>query len=156
MGLQQIQKSLFSLLALWPAMLVAQPYLLIDRGLKQPAEVVQELEPQKIWAQYFPVRSADVDSLIVITEQLIMQLDQFKPGPLAPATVAGQTSIVLRKSTKMYEQTFLLRVLSRFGNVGFALDLLPQTESPRKNLHRLRQFLLYLRHNRLLLRTLEQ
>lgn len=145
------KKSFFLLLAVLPFLTVAQPYLLLDREFKQPAELADQLEPKKFTAQYFPVFGKDVAKLITITEQLIAQLDRFDPVQMESELAAGNSRIVVHNQTENAQSSLSVKLQTRDGNNGYSIALLDKEDGRQKRLKKLNAFLNYLRNNRRML-----
>src|SRR3954451_24785744 len=58
------------LLLLWPFFAPAQDIALVDRELKRPMLVTQELTLEQLSGKYFPIYATDLDSVIQMIEGL--------------------------------------------------------------------------------------
>lgn len=145
-------KAVFLLLLSLPFYAGAQQLVLIDKQLKNPITVVQQVNGERLNGRLFPVYGTDLDSIMLVTNWFIQQLDDSRLAP-SESTIktVGQSRFIAQASSNGNVQYYTIQLITRTGNEGYVFELINNKDGHKKRVQKLRTFLDYLRNNQLLL-----
>ena len=137
------------LLLLWPFFAPAQDIALVDRELKRPMLVTQELTPEQLSGKYFPIYTSDLDSVIQMIEGLtgFINTGMVHDNNMQLLPVGhSQFAITILRAGSF--NSYMVFLSTRCENLGATLELVKRHDSSRQALHELFLFLDYLKNNR--------
>jgi hypothetical protein len=147
-------KQALLLLLLLPGFAKTQEIVLIDRNLKTPVQPVPAQAEQEWVNQWFSIYANDLDSVILIVENLVRLINR-RDVPIERLWTAGHTKFVINTQRNGRIYTYAIFVNTHLEDVGTSLNLVKRGSGERQAIQRLLQFLDYLKNNRhLLVKTL--
>lgn len=143
-------KHFFLIFFLIPFIAQAQPYVLLDRGMKMPVELKSELEAQKIAPFYFPVHQQDLDAMIEAVDHYIKFFDRLQNPEINENIQLGNSRMRINYRNEKDAKGFCIYLTTRAKDCGFSLELVGKNDTRRRGLQKMKAFLYYLRNNRFL------
>lgn len=137
------------MLLLLPCFAFTQPIALLDRAFKKPVTVTKALSTTQLSGRQFPIYTADLDTVIQVTEQLARYIDT---GAVRPPDMqmlaAGHSLFAVTTNQAGVYNNYTVFLSTRSGNLGATLELVKHGYGNRKAVQQLRLFLDYLKNNR--------
>lgn len=127
----------------------AQDIALLDRGLKNPMTVTNQLTQEQLVSGQFPIYTADLDSVIRLTEALARYINT---GAVQKACVqvfpVGRSYFAVTTQAGGAYSTYAIILNTLSGVMGATLEVVKQGAGNKKAMRQLQVFLDYLKNNR--------